>query len=67
MFYNLIIMIILIKLILKNQIKRSDQRWTRKLIYGYVYFGTDVVLVFENEESTIQRTCNKEKEINHQN
>lgn len=67
MFYNLIIMIILIKLILKNQIKWSDQRWTRKLIYGYVCFGTDVVLVFENEESTIQRTCNKEKEINHQN
>lgn len=61
MFYNLIIMIILIKLILKNQ------SWTRKLMHGYVYFGTDVVLVFENEESTMQRTCNKEKEINHQN
>lgn len=54
-------MIILIKLILKNQ------SWTRKLMHGYVYFGTDVVLVFENEESTMQRTCNKEKEINHQN
>lgn len=67
MFYNLIIMIILIKLILKNQIRRSDQSWTRKLMHGYVYFGTDVVLVFENEESTMQRTCNKDKEINHQN